>query len=116
MSSFNVSEHPHRRYNPLTGEWIMVSPHRSKRPWQGQVEKINSAKLPEYDPACYLCPGNTRANGEVNPNYDSTYSFTNDFAALMDSAPVGEVSNSELLKARSERGICRVICFSPRHD
>ena len=116
MSSFNVSEHPHRRYNPLTGEWVMVSPHRAKRPWQGQVEKVNSEILPSFDHTCYLCPGNTRANGEVNPKYGSTYSFTNDFAALVDDVPAGNISGSELLQARSERGICRVICFSPRHD
>ena len=116
MSSFSLSEHSHRRYNPLTGEWIQVSPHRSKRPWQGQMEKVSGEVLMKHDPTCYLCPGNTRANGEVNPAYAVTYSFTNDFSALMEDAPSGEYGKSELLQARSEKGLCRVICFSPRHD
>jgi UDPglucose--hexose-1-phosphate uridylyltransferase len=116
MASFDLKEHSHRRYNPLTNEWIQVSPHRAKRPWQGQNENISHSPTVEYDPSCYLCPGNTRANGEVNPQYESTYSFTNDFAAIVEDVPAGEVSIGNLLFAKSERGICRVICFSPRHD
>jgi UDPglucose--hexose-1-phosphate uridylyltransferase len=113
---FSLEDHPHRRYNPLTGEWVQVSPHRAKRPWQGQVEKVHGEGLQTYDPACYLCPGNTRANGEKNPSYKNTYAFTNDFAALMNDVPEGNISSGELLQARSEKGLCRVICFSPRHD
>ncbi|WP_224999400.1 UDP-glucose--hexose-1-phosphate uridylyltransferase [Cesiribacter sp. SM1] len=116
MSQFNFEDHSHRRYNPLTGEWLQVSPHRAKRPWQGQQEKTAQAKRPAYDPSCYLCPGNTRANGEVNPNYTGTYAFRNDFAAITDDVPGGVMQEGELFLAKSERGICKVICFSPRHD
>lgn len=111
-----LSEYSHRRLNILTGEWLLVSPHRAKRPWQGKIEKVPPAELSQYDPSCYLCPGNKRAGGALNPKYDSTYVFTNDFSALMSDVSAGEVSIGGLLQARSERGICRVICFSPRHD
>lgn len=116
MSQFNFEDHSHRRYNPLTGEWLQVSPHRAKRPWQGQEEKVAEAKRPEYDPACYLCPGNTRANGAVNPDYTGTYSFQNDFAAITEDVPEGKLEEGEFFLAKSERGLCKVICFSPRHD
>lgn len=116
MSSFSLTDHPHRRMNMLTGEWILVSPHRAKRPWQGQVEKTAVEERPSFDPACYLCPGNTRANGEMNPAYATTYVFQNDFSALLPDAPAGTYQPDDLLLAQPERGLCRVICFSPRHD
>ncbi len=114
----DLQEHPHRRYNPLLGEWIKVSPHRTKRPWQGQVEKPQVDLLPAYDEKCYLCPGNERAGGHTNPEYTGTFSFTNDFAALIPDVPEGAISTGPngMLKAETERGICHVICFSPRHD
>ena len=108
---------PHRRFNPLTNEWVLVSPHRAKRPWLGQVEKRPAQSLPEYDPACYLCPGNERAGGVHNPNYTGTFVFDNDFAALLPD-PSAEIYSADpsMLVSESERGLCRVICFSPRHD
>jgi UDPglucose--hexose-1-phosphate uridylyltransferase len=116
MATFDLNQHPHRRYNPLTGEWIVVSPHRLHRPWQGQVEKPPQESHPAYDPACYLCPGNERAGGARNPAYDGAFVFDNDFAALLPDAPAGEMNVGRLLVAQAERGVCRVVCFSPRHD
>lgn len=117
MRKFDINEDPHRRYNPLINEWVLVSPHRAKRPWQGQKEAINTVALPEYDPECYLCAGNVRANGEVNPAYESSFVFENDFAALKQEA-IAFDGNEEgsFFKAQPERGISRVVCFSPRHD
>lgn len=113
---FDVNEHAHRRLNILTGEWVLVSPHRMKRPWQGKVEALPANNRPQYDPKCYLCPGNTRADGSVNPNYTAPYSFVNDFSALLTDTPSGSINDDDLLIASSESGICKVICFSPRHD
>ncbi len=109
-------ESSHRRKNILTGEWILVSPHRAKRPWQGKVENISSEKKLEYDPNCYLCPNNERANGNKNPDYKSTFTFKNDFSALELNIEEFDLDEKELLISKSEKGICRVICFSPRHD
>jgi UDPglucose--hexose-1-phosphate uridylyltransferase len=114
--SFNFEEHPHKRLNILTGEWILVSPHRTKRPWQGKVEAAAITQMPAYDEKCYLCPGNTRSDGSVNPKYTAPYAFTNDFSSLLKDTPDGGLNQNGLLKAKSEKGICRVICFSPRHD
>ncbi|MCQ0111985.1 UDPglucose--hexose-1-phosphate uridylyltransferase [Zhouia amylolytica] len=106
---------PHRRYNILTGEWILVSPHRTKRPWQGKTEDKVEVKTVTYDPSCYLCPGNERASGDKNPNYEHVYTFTNDFAALLPDVEAEEV-NEGLFKAATEEGICKVVCFSPDHS
>src|SRR5215207_6634352 len=113
---FNPTDHPHRRLNALTGEYVLVSPHRTKRPWQGQVERPPQDKRPAHDPTCYLCPGNLRAGGERNPDYTSTFVFTNDFAALMPDVPPSPDDSHPLLHAESEAGTARVMCFSPRHD
>jgi len=107
---------PHRRFNPLIREWVLVSPHRTQRPWQGQVEKTVAERQPEYDPECYLCPGNSRAGGHRNPKYDSTFVFENDFAALKPEGESIKIDEKGLIVAEGERGMCRVICFSPRHD
>jgi UDPglucose--hexose-1-phosphate uridylyltransferase len=105
----------HRRYNPLLDEWVLCSPGRLQRPWQGQVESTSDEELPAYDPACYLCPGNARAGGARNPAYTSTFAFDNDFPALVP-APAAAGAEDPLLVARPEAGLCRVLCFSPRHD
>lgn len=108
--------YPHRRHNILTGESVLVSPHRLRRPWLGQVERVAESRLPDYDPACYLCPGNARADGARNPIYDSTYVFTNDFPALLPEAAPPAATGHPLLRSEAIVGTCRVMCFSPRHD
>lgn len=110
------NNYPHRRKNILTGEWILVSPHRAQRPWQGEIADQENQVRPSYDPECYLCPGNKRANGEVNPNYTGTYVFTNDYSALIEDVPAKKMNQKNLLIAENEKGICRVVNFSPRHD
>lgn len=114
----NLTEDPHRRLNRLTNEWVVVSPHRTKRPWQGDVAPLSTAIEPEYDPKCYLCPGNERAGGVRNPQYCSTFVFDNDFAALKPDIPHERVDldSAGLLVAEAEPGICRVVCFSPKHN
>jgi UDPglucose--hexose-1-phosphate uridylyltransferase len=116
VMDLDLQRHPHRRRNLLTGEWVLVSPHRTERPWQGQVESAAPATVPAYDPKCYMCPGNERANGQRNPPYTSTFVFTNDFPALKPDTPRTAVRDDELLAAAGETGVCRVVCFSPRHD
>jgi UDPglucose--hexose-1-phosphate uridylyltransferase len=106
---------PHRRYNPLLDEWVLCSPHRLERPWQGAVTPPAGATLPAYDPGCYLCPGNTRANGQRNPAYETTFVFDNDYPALLPASDSAD-SSHPLLRSEPATGICRVICFTPRHD
>ncbi len=112
----DLTQHPHRRFNPLNGSWVLVSPHRTQRPWQGQVEKTAPPVQPAYEPNCYLCPGNSRAGGARNPAYTSTFVFDNDYATLLPDTPDDVVERGGLLIAGGEQGICRVGCFSPRHD
>lgn len=107
---------PHIRFNLLNGEKVLVSPHRNNRPWQGQVEDITTEQRPAYNATCYLCPGNTRADGATNPAYKDSFVFINDFSALLSNTPSGDYNVADLLKAEAEKGICKVIAFTPRHD
>jgi len=116
LSALNLQSDVHRRYNPLSGEWALVSPHRTARPWHGQTETITAAAAMSYDPKCFLCPGNARAGGVTNPRYESTFVFDNDFAALLPDTTAATISVGQLLWAQGESGLCRVICYSPRHD
>lgn len=114
---FDPKLNPHRRYNPLTDEWLLVSPHRALRPWQGQQEEVNNEKRPSYDPHCYLCAGNTRTNGDVNPKYEDVFVFTNDFSALKpEFVEDSNTVSDELFRQHPEYGISRVVCFSPDHS
>ncbi len=114
-NEFKVADYPHRRLNPMTGDWVLVSPHRSERPWQGQAEALPIDRPPTFDPTCYLCPGNIRVNGKRNPEYASVYVFSNDFAALRDAVP-DDFSDDPLFTMRAAQGCSRVICFSPDHS
>ena len=108
---------PHRRYDPLRDRWVLVSPHRTQRPWQGEVSRTDAKPAVHYDPECYLCPGNVRAGGKKNPPYASVFAFTNDYAALLPNSPEKiEETGHGLLRAETERGICRVLCFHPDHS
>lgn len=115
MKIDQINSNPHRRYNILTGEWVLISPQRTKRPWQGKKDQVLATKTSTYDESCYLCPGNTRASGEINPEYEGTLSFVNDFSAVLPNTPY-EKHEDGLLKSESESGICKVICFSPNHS
>jgi UDPglucose--hexose-1-phosphate uridylyltransferase len=118
LHAFQLNEDPHRRFNALTNEWVLVSPHRATRPWQGEVGPHLTTTAPEYDPECYLCPGNIRSGGARNPAYSATFVFDNDFAALKPDVGPGrvDVEGKGLIVAEAEPGACRVMCFSPRHD
>lgn len=116
MTTFKPHEHPHRRFNPLLNEWILVSPQRAKRPWQGQTEFQTKHPVPEHDEDCYLCAGNTRANGEKNPHYLECFVFDNDFPALLQDEVQSDTNSISFFKAQPERGINRVVCFSPNHS
>ena len=115
MNTQNLNQ-PHRRYNALTGDWILVSPHRTQRPWQGQQEKSAGDERPEYDPGCYLCPGNIRAGGASNPDYTAPFVFTNDYAAVLPDGSALGFEGNDLFRAEGVKGTCRVICFSPKHN
>jgi len=111
-----MSLHPHRRLNPLTGEHVLVSPQRTQRPWLGMVEATPPESRPAHDPTCYLCPGNARAGGRVNPRYERTFAFDNDFAALVPDVPDAAATTEPLFWTAPEAGLCRVVCLTPRHD
>ncbi len=113
---FDLKEHSHTRLNILTGDWILVSPHRMKRPWQGKTEDLPKDERPAYDSQCYLCPGNKRADGTINPDYKKPFAFVNDYSALLVDVPSGVYDECDLLIAKSESGMCKVICFSPQHN
>lgn len=113
---FDFNSDPHTRLNILTGERVLVSPHRTKRPWQGKVEDVSPDNRPEYDPKCYLCPGNVRADGAVNPDYKGSFIFKNDFAALLEDTALNGINEDDLLVADTEKGLCKVISFSPEHN
>ncbi len=116
IEKFSVNEHTHRRFNPLAGEWLLVSPHRNKRPWQGQQEPSQWSESTSHDPGCFLCPRNKRIGGELNPDYKTTYVFNNDFAALTPQVPSAPVVDDPLFQIKAEQGVSRVICFSPDHS
>lgn len=116
LSPSELQQVAHRRFNPLTREWVLVSPHRTQRPWLGEVEKLPSMDRSAYDPSCYLCPGNSRAGGARNPTYAGTFVFDNDYPALLPNTSTAEADRLGLIVAQAEAGICRVACFSPRHD
>ncbi len=111
-----ASQFPHRRYNPLRRQWVLISPHRTQRPWQGEVNPSSGFSNVHYDPECYLCPGNKRAGGHLTPRYESVFIFDNDYAALLPDSPAPPADSSPLLHAEQERGRCRVLCFHPDHS
>ncbi|MGL5790953.1 MAG: galactose-1-phosphate uridylyltransferase, partial [Plesiomonas shigelloides] len=116
VAGLDPANDPHRRYNPLTGQWVLVSPHRAQRPWSGQDAAPAEQALPSYEPKCFLCPTNTRISGDVNPDYAGTYVFSNDFAALKTDTPQISAQDNPLFQTQGVRGLSRVICFSPDHS